>query len=347
MRYAEGVHLTRTDENVDEIEALATLLGGRVGLDDVLEDLDRRGRRSLMRARAVHRAYTFDATDRRDQRWWPQGVTTSADASDDEEIAGRRVVAVAWYAKALPGDEVRQGSRITFFDLGTRRYRHVLLVRPVLRDGVPGIEPLNVHAGGIVWAGPYLHVAATRKGFHTVRLEDLLRVPDQLREAAFGYDYVLPVRFSYTAFHDDGHEPLRYSFLSLDKSGPTPELVAGEYGRGAQSMRLARFPLDPATYHLVSGEDGYSRPLLLEEKGEAGMQGAAVVGGRWYLSSSRGPFLPGTLFVGTPGGFRRRVFALPIGPEDLTYWPSTDTFWSASEWPWRRWVFPVRRSRVD
>ena len=33
-------------------------------------------------------------------------MTTSADASDEEEIAGRRIVAVAWYAKELPGDEV-------------------------------------------------------------------------------------------------------------------------------------------------------------------------------------------------------------------------------------------------
>ena len=37
--------------------------------------------------------------------------------------------------------------------------------------------PLRIHAGGIVWHGPYLHVAATTKGFFTCRLDDLFRVP--------------------------------------------------------------------------------------------------------------------------------------------------------------------------
>ena len=258
MEYAEGVHLTRTDENVDEIDALATRLGGRVGLDDVLDDLDRKGRRSLFRARAIRRAYTFDAADRRDPRWWPQGVTTSADASDEEEIAGRRIVAVAWYAKELPGDEVNQGSRITFFDLGTRRYRHVLLVKPVLKDGVADIEPLTVHAGGIVWFGPYLHVAATAKGFHTCRLDDLLRVSDD-EVAAYGHRYVLPVRFSYQAETDEGHERLRYSFMSLDKAASPPDILAGEYGRGDTTRRLARFPVDPETLLLATEDDGIAR----------------------------------------------------------------------------------------
>ena len=54
----------------------------------------------------------------------------------------------------------------------------MLLVVPVLRDGAVALEPLRVHAGGIVWCGPYLHVAATAKGFYTCRLDDLLRVPE-------------------------------------------------------------------------------------------------------------------------------------------------------------------------
>ena len=129
-----GIQLVRTSENVEEIDALATRLGGRVGLEAVLDDLDRRGRRTLAPGRKVHRAWTWDRHDRRDPQWWPQGVTTSADASDTEEIAGRSVVAVAWYAKALPGDEHGQGSRVSFLDLATRRYRHVLLVVPRLQD---------------------------------------------------------------------------------------------------------------------------------------------------------------------------------------------------------------------
>ena len=345
MAFAEGVHLTRTEENVDEIDALAARLGGRVGLDDVLDDLDRQGRRSLFRARAVRRAYTFDAADRRDPRWWPQGVTTSADASDEEEIAGRRIVAVAWYAKELPGDEAKQGSRITFFDLGTRRYRHVLLVKPVLEDGVADIEPLTVHAGGIVWFGPYLHVAATAKGFHTCRLDDLLRVSDD-EVAAYGYRYVLPVRFSYRAETGEGHERLRYSFMSLDKAASPPDLLAGEYGRGDTTRRLARFPLDPDSLLLATEDDGISRPSMLDE-GVGQMQGAVVAQGGYYVTVSKGPRTFGSVYTGRPGAFKQHRWATPMGPEDIAYWPSTDELWSVSEHPRRRWIFSMRRGWFD
>jgi hypothetical protein len=346
MQYAEGVHLTRTDENVDEIDALAPRVGGRVGLEEVLDDLDRRGRRTWLPARAVHRAYTFDAADRRDPRWWPQGVTTSADASDDEEIAGRRIVAIAWYAKRLPGDENNQGSRITLFDLDSRRYRHVLLVVPALRDGEPVIEPLRVHAGGIVWHGPYLHVAATAKGFHTCRFDDLLRVVGD-EVAAYGYRYVLPVRFSYQAETDKGHERLRYSFISLDKAASPPEILAGEYGRGrGKTRRLARFHIDPETQLLAAEEDGIARPLMLDN-GVGQMQGAVVARGRYHVTVSKGPWTFGSVYTGAPGAFVRHRWATPMGPEDIAYWPSRDELWSVSEHPRRRWIFSMKRSWFD
>jgi len=346
MQYAEGVHLARTDENIDEIDALATLLGGRVGLDEVLDDCDRQGRRTWLPARAVHRAYTFDRADRRDPRWWPQGVTTSADASDEEEIAGRRIVAVAWYAKELPGDEVKQGSRITFFDLATRRYQHVLLVVPVLKNGRADIEPLTVHAGGIVWYGPYLHIAATAKGFFTCRLDDLLRV-DGDAVAAYGHRYVLPVRFSYKAETDEGHERLRYSFMSLDKGATPPEIVAGEYGRGERATRrLARFAIEPESLLLATTEDGVTRPSMLDE-GVGQMQGAVVARGRYHVTVSKGPWTFGSVYTGAPGAFRRHRWATPMGPEDIAYWPSTDMLWSVSEHPRRRWIFSMKRTWFD
>src|SRR6476659_744457 len=88
----EGVHLTRTDDNAAEIDELAALLGGRVGVDAVLDDLNRRGMRGFAPGRAVSWSMTWDRADRRTPQWWPQGISTSADASDTEEIAGRRIV---------------------------------------------------------------------------------------------------------------------------------------------------------------------------------------------------------------------------------------------------------------
>jgi hypothetical protein len=355
-----GVHLVRTEENVDEIEALAERLGGRAGLSTLLGDLNRSARRTLAPGRAVHRALTWDRVDRRDPRWWPQGISTSADASDSEHVEGaegRRMLVISWYAKQLPGEpRGHHGSRLTFLDLASRRYRHVLLVVPAVQDGRLVLEPLRVHAGGVVWCGPYLHIAATARGVITCRVDDLLRVPDAsagdpLRLAleadhvsAYGYRYVLPVRFAYRAMTDDGLERLRYSFLSLDRTASPPELVVGEYGSRAQTRRLARFPLDPETLFLAEGEDGVSRPLVVDDGGVVRTQGAAIARGQWYLTASTGPWVPGSVYVGRPGAFRRHRWATPMGPEDIAWWPSTDLLWSITEHPRRRWIYAMKRS---
>ena len=238
-----GVHLRRTDENVREIAALDTLLGGPVGVDGVLADLNRQARRTFLLGRwrlgrAVDWGFAFDRQDRGDPRWWPQGISTSADASDTEDIGGKHVLVVSWYAK----DE--SGVRVTFVDLASLRYRHVLLVVPVLDEhGMLVLRPLRVHAGGIVWNGPYLHVAATARGLMTCKVDDIMRVPDVRgtrayrlglrgqQVASYGYRYVLPVRFSYRAYADDG---ATQAALLIPLPGPQrrpARLVAGEYGR--------------------------------------------------------------------------------------------------------------------
>jgi hypothetical protein len=326
----------------------------------VTSDLNRRARRGFAPGRAVHRAITWDAADRRDPRWWPQGISTSADAGPDgdTDVEGRRMLVVSWYAKRLSGEASVHGSRITFVDLETRRYRHVLLVVPTIKDGVLALEPLRVHAGGIVWCGPYLHIAATAKGVVSCRLDDLLRVPDDAagdlgrlglddRVSSYGYRYLLPVRFTYRAVTDDGLERLRYSFLSLDRSSETPQLVVGEYGNSSQTRRFARFPIDPETLFLAEGEDGVSRPVVLDEGGVVRTQGAAIAHGRWYLTRSTGEWVPGSVYVGEPGSFRRYRWATPMGPEDIAWWPSTDLLWSVTEHPRRRWVYAMKRSWFD
>lgn len=316
-----GVHLVRTAEDVAEV-------GRRVGLEGVLADLDRRARRTLAPGRAVRRALTWEPADRRDPHWWPQGISSSAEAG---VLPGRRVLAVSWYSQR------HHGSRVTFLDLESRRYRHVLLV-------TPSLEPVRVHAGGLVWHGPYLHVAATARGLLTCRLDDLAHLPGGL----LGHDYVLPVRFGYRAVTGPGVERLRYSFCSLDASDPAaPALVAGEYGAGAQTRRLARFPIDPATFLLTAGDDGSSYPLIEEGGAVVRTQGAVVAGGRRYLTRSHGPWVPGSVYAGRPGALRRHRWAAPMGPEDLTWIPEDDLLWSVSEHPRRRWVFAMPRHYFD
>ena len=360
--YAEGVHLQRTDENVREIAALAAVLGEPAGLAGLLGDLKYRARRSRiptrLLGRAVSQAYTWDAYDQRDPQWYPQGISTSADASDDEQVEGRRVLVTTWYSSGRDG--VKRGSRLTFLDLETLAYRHVLLVVPVLdRAGNLGLRPMNIHAGGIVWAGPWLHIAATRRGFVTARIDDVMRVtgdderPDEIgidgqRVASFGHRYVLPVRSTYKAMTDDGHEQLRYSFASLDRGTDPPAVIAGEYNtRSVAVSRLARYRLDPATWQLETGDDGFSRPLELDDGGVVQMQGIALAGGRYHATVSHGPWMPGTIYAGPSGRLRPKRLSLPMGPEDLSYWPSTDMLWSLTEHPRRRWIVAMRRSAFD
>ncbi len=332
-----AVHLRRTEENSAEIAALEQR-GARLGLTGLLGDLDRQAVRVPVPGLGVDWGFTWEPHDATTPRWWPQGITTSADASAEEVLDGRRVLITSSYSHVVDGRN--HGSRITVVDLDTLRYRNVLLVLPELDDGRVRLTPLLVHAGGIVWCGPCLHIAGTRRGLFTCRIEDLLEVepgPD-----TFGYGYVLPVRSAYEAFNDDGVEQLRYSFLSLDRTGG--QLVAGEYGKDQMTQRLVRYPLDVDTGELHAAEDGSTRPLGLDEEGVGHMQGATVVDGTYYVTSSRGRWKLGTLYVGTPGDFTEHRQVLPTGPEDITYWPSQDRFWSLSEYPGRRWVYCLERS---
>jgi hypothetical protein len=281
---------------------------------------------------AVEWGFCWDEQDGTDRRWWPQGITNSAHVPGVD----RRLLVTSWYSKA------DHGSRITVVDIETLRYRHVLLVVPELGAGTVRLRPLPVHAGGLVWAGPYLYVAGTRRGLFTCRVDDVLEVEPTAE--TFGHALVLPVRFAYDALHD--RDQMRYSFLSLDRSTDVPHLVAGEYGKGEMTRRIVRYPLDPGTYTLHAEEDGVSRPVSFDERGLGHMQGASIVHGRYHVTTSRGRWKLGAMQVGEPGAFRTHRLAMPAGPEDLCYWED-DLLWSLSEYPTRRFVFCMRRSQFD
>ena len=334
------IHLRRTEENAADIDGAVERFGTRVGIDGVLGQLNRQAVRAQVPGRVVDWGLSWNDADVRTRRWWPQGITTSADAGAEEH---RRLLVTSWYAKDADGRN--GGSRISVVDLETLGYRHVLLVVPTReRHGAVSLRPLLAHAGGLVWCGPYLHVAGTRRGLFSCRVDDLMRVDST--DDAQGYRYALPVRFGYDARAEDGTEQMRYSFLSLDRGADPPALVAGEYGRDAMTRRLVRYPLDLRTGHLAAHEDGSSRPARLDEEGLGHMQGAVVVDGTYYVTASRGARAAGHLHVGTPGSWRTLRRALPPGPEDITYWPATDTLWSLSEHPGKRYVFAVPRSSI-
>ena len=110
-----GIHLVRSSERVDETERLAERLGGRVGLEGVLEDLNREARPGRVPGLEVRWGFRWNEEDHRSRRWWPQGITTSADARPDETFAGRRVVLTSAYSKRVNG--LDKGARISVVDL--------------------------------------------------------------------------------------------------------------------------------------------------------------------------------------------------------------------------------------
>ena len=193
----------------------------------------------------------------------------------------------------------------------------MLLVEPGIdADGAPTLEPVHLHAGGIVWHGPWLHLAATARGLVSCRVDDILPVADpdvadrlgvaDGRVTAYGHRFVLPVRRLLRGGADRGHERFRYSFLALDRSEETPALVSGEYARGDRTRRLVRYELDPddgaAPRRTRTASPGRSR----WPRASAGCRGWWSGKGQHLVSVSNGPWLPGT----DP----RRVAPAPAAP---------------------------------
>lgn len=328
------------DERTDAVAALAGMSSARSGLAELLDDLPLRAHRSWAPGRAVATAISWNLRDRFDWRWFPQGVTSSADASDSELAHGRRVLVTSWYSKFG-----HRGSRLTFLDLDRLRYQHVLLVVPTVRDGQVTLAPLHVHAGGIVWIGDWIHVAATSAGFFTAYVDDVRRTPPELAEMAGGAPWVLPVRITHVADSDGDMAGLRYSFMSLDRAESA--LMVGEYGVKGNSTRLAWFPLDPDTGLPTLDEAGHSRPLLVSDEGVESAQGAVSVDQVTFVSASHGRRRRGSMYVGKPGAWTRFRAATPPGPEDVTWWGSTDQIWTNAEHPGIRWVVAMNRSWFD
>ena len=169
-----GVHLERHEENLDEIASLQARYGSPVGVGGVLDHLNRQATGARVPGRGLTWGFTWNPQDGDSQRWWPQGISTSADASDTEDFEGRRLIVTSPYSKGEKDDN--HGSRVTFVDVDRLRYRHVLIVRAGIDLlGRATLEPLRIHAGGVVWCGPYLHLAGTRHGLFTCHVDDILR----------------------------------------------------------------------------------------------------------------------------------------------------------------------------
>ncbi|HYO31700.1 MAG TPA: hypothetical protein VES21_02550 [Nocardioidaceae bacterium] len=336
MTAAPTVTLECTADAGALIDLIAEAQGGRTGLRGLLGDLDATAHSLPVPARAAGYGFAWNDDDVADSTWWPQGITSSADASSDGLVMGRRIVVVSWYARKATGGS--RGSRLTFVDLtdeSAPRYRHVELVEAVPGEGDAtdvGFAPVRIHAGGIAWYGGTVVVADTHGGLRLFSTDDILQLG-----AAAGSRYVIAQGSAYRPPESADLARLRFSYLSLDRTSQPHRLIAGEYGVGAQTTRLVAFSL-PTDGSWPDGLTG----VIDTTSAPSHTQGAVAVSGAWYLAISRGRFRRGTMEVRTQGSdSRRHVSSLVIGCEDLSYDPVRDLLWGLSEYPGRRFVYAI------
>ncbi|MCB9704164.1 MAG: hypothetical protein H6711_19910 [Myxococcales bacterium] len=332
-----------------------------VSARELLGDLDRQGVRmedthdELARLELMKQAFGWDAKDHADKAWMPQGVSGSADATDDETIGGRKVVAVSWYNKPEynTNTAVDKGSRISFVDVtdldaGKVSYTHALLVDPYDNQGQPDFRPVRIHVGGIAWVGDYLYAVDTVKGlrvFDTTRLIKLDSLDDEAgydpetgKYRAYGHRYAIPQVGAY--FLSDESCWHRFSFISLDKTADVPSLITGEFHGTDIAGKLMRWPLDGQRLAATDPATGATQPYDVFFAQESDMQGGASIRGEWYMSSSGQDGSWGKLYRAAPGQ-ASEGYGWVIGPEDLMVADGGNTLWSASEFAGRRYVFSV------
>ncbi|WP_189061681.1 hypothetical protein [Longimycelium tulufanense] len=348
----------------------------KLGVQNILEDANRIATESASSDTCNHGAtnslkhhgisYCFDDADDGWQypekvEWYPQGVTTVADAQADQLWGSKRAILITWYNKDV---EQVKGVRVTFLDPDSLRYRHVLLAYPFTNDSgnatymslrtTQTAAGTSLHAGGIAWYGRYLYVADTAKGirvFDTRYIFDLAAAENgdtkdktQIgrQQGTFyghGYRFVMPQVYNWvntnTRQKCTGEGGSSFSFVGLDRSG-IDHLTTGEYcNRGdvgddpVRWGRVARWPLDGSsgrpklTDGLWKADAAYRLPV-------PNVQGALSYNDKWYISRSRGDRENGLLYVtkkitSTTGTLEiESAHRADIGVEDLSHWPKSD-----------------------
>lgn len=344
MAPVSGITLSPVSDDLAAAGFVAAV-GERVGVVGVLTGLDRRARRLHSGVECdshlgCDRYYAWDGEDAATSAWWPQGLTTSAEAGPTATARlGRTVVLAAWYARSRWRGDV--AVRVTVLDLADTqqpRYAHVLLVEPQRRTWSRRWRhrDLPVHAGGLVWVDDLLLVADTRLGFRVFDLRDVVRVPDGHRRTR-GCAYLLPQRACWRARATDASRPLRWSFGSLDRTDLENRwLIAGEYSKGGTGARLVRLPLAP----LLAGKPAAAVEVMTTDL--PSMQGATRVDGAYWISASSGRRHRGHLWTVRPGGTPKKFdHVLPIGPEDVSYDAECRCLWTQTEYPGRRFLLCV------
>jgi hypothetical protein len=278
--------------------------------------------------------FRWEESNENETDWYPQGITGSADSQPDGIIHGFRELIVSWHSNN-PDDAYSRITVVQADDLDNGAYRHALLVAP---DANGEVSPVRSHAGGIVWYKTRLYVADTNQ-LLVFDMRDLIKVRPGRRDDVRTYNYILPLRGRYDAVQNPG---LRFSSVSLDRSGAGHALVTSEFLEGTGG-RIVRWPLNEDTGLLgetVTASGAWTA------NGVKNMQGVLMKDGRFGFSLSyrNGADAYHDWKSGAVGSPLSSVRGWPVGAQDLHYAPTSGRIYSLTEFANQRSVFAVRAS---
>ncbi|GLB42434.1 hypothetical protein LshimejAT787_1104490 [Lyophyllum shimeji] len=357
---ASGAQLDATNFKLTEsaynsvIEKLDAILP-IVNVSSVLADVNHVAPTQTVSATNFLRGYTWEDVSGYDDvntdKWYPQGITTSADALDTGIYESKKVILIDWYDNTGLG----KGVRVSFIDRtasGNAHYRNALLVEPYTdSSGNPNFKSVQVHGGGLMWYGNLLYLVDTNNGIRVFDLDHIYKVSigDNIgRQSAtdyeaFNYAYVVPQCRNYKA--SAVSPAMRWSFISLDRTTTPDSIVVGEYAADTTvpAPRFLRFSID-YTNRLLTTTSGVATATWAYEVDILRMQGATSINGKFYISRSNGATTRGDLVTWVPGNAAVIHSALAPGCEDVSYNHNADELWTLSEHPGSRNFYAVKAS---
>ncbi|MGA8118098.1 MAG: hypothetical protein WCA46_31075 [Actinocatenispora sp.] len=297
--------------------------------------------------------FCFDSADTGDCHTFPQGLTTTRDATGGQ-WENRQLVVTSWYQKNECGGDSTIRSKIVLADWDAdfpNKYRKVMLVEPYVDSaGHPNFRAHKLHTSGISWYGNYLYVSNATGGLVIFDMRKLWQVDDggdgigRQSDGTYqsaGYKYVLP---SVGRVTNSGSHNLRWSTVALDRAKLS--LVTTEWIESSGSAYAARFPLDATTQAFKPGADGMVHATEALSYSYTHVQGAVSHNGRWWFGASK----PKALYYWAGAGTTAVSHTWVSVTQGLSYWEDAtnpDLIWTVRENEDTRNAFTVEQAKYS